>query len=188
MHRNHLKQLVCEYYPTDLEEQSYKRRFLDLIEEKSDCFERTCFDPGHITASAWVLNHTSKQVLLMHHRKLDSWFQLGGHCDGSPYALQTAIKESQEESGILDIVPVFNTIFDLDIHLIPANKKEPAHYHYDVRFLLRVQEDIPFVKNRESIALAWFGLDREALPTQVPSIIRMFNKWKGLIFSTEPTT
>jgi 8-oxo-dGTP pyrophosphatase MutT (NUDIX family) len=179
MHRNHLKQLICAYFPTDPDEQSYKERFLALLEERADCFGRTCFEPGHITASAWVLNHTKRQVLLMHHRKLDSWFQLGGHCDGNPDVLQTAIKESQEESGILDIVSVFNTIFDLDIHLIPENKKEPAHYHYDIRFLLQVQEDIPFVKNRESIALAWFGLDRASLPTQVPSIIRMFNKWEG---------
>src|SRR5690606_12021772 len=101
MHRNYLKQLISTYFPTNPDEQSYKQRFLSLLEDRANCFERTCFEPGHITASAWVLNHAKKQVLLMHHRKLDSWFQLGGHCDGSPDVLQTAIKESQEESGIL---------------------------------------------------------------------------------------
>jgi 8-oxo-dGTP pyrophosphatase MutT (NUDIX family) len=181
MHRNNLKKLICAYFPTDPEERLCKNRFLDLIEKRADCFERSCFEPGHITASAWLLSNTGDRVLLMHHRKLDGWFQLGGHCDGDADVLRVAIKEAQEESGILGIKPVLNTIFDLDIHVIPENKKEPAHYHYDVRFLLQVQEDVSFVQNEESLELAWFGLSKSKLPTQAPSIMRMFDKWEAYL-------
>ena len=61
-------------------------------------------------------------VLLMHHTKLDKWFQLGGHCDGDPDVINVAIKEASEESGIKNIKPLSLEIFDIDIHLIPPHK------------------------------------------------------------------
>ena len=42
----------------------------------------------------------------------------------------------KEESG-LSIVPIQEEILDLDVHAIPARGPDPAHYHYDVRFLLQ---------------------------------------------------
>ncbi len=72
---------------------------------------------------------------------------------------------------------MYNDIFDIDIHLIPANSREKAHYHYDVRFLLQVISDEQVVASSESKALRWIGKDLAALPTQNPSVIRMFKKW-----------
>jgi 8-oxo-dGTP pyrophosphatase MutT (NUDIX family) len=113
----------------------------------------------------------------MHHTKLDKWFQLGGHCDGHSDVLAVAIKEAQEESGIVGIEPVSNKIFDIDIHLIPANPKEKEHYHYDVRFLLHVISNEEVVQNNESKELRWIGKTRTALPTTGRSVTRMFDKW-----------
>lgn len=116
----------------------------------------------------------------MHHAKLDNWFQLGGHCDGDSDVLAVAIKEAREESGILNIVPVFDAIFDIDIHLIPENKREKAHYHYDVRFLLQVASDEQLIINSESKELRWITQDIKSLPANTKSIVRMFNKWQNL--------
>ncbi|HXW85792.1 MAG TPA: NUDIX domain-containing protein [Candidatus Bathyarchaeia archaeon] len=116
----------------------------------------------------------------MHHTKLDQWFQLGGHCDGNPDVLAVALKEAQEESGINHIVPVNTHIFDIDIHLIPANKKEKEHYHYDVRFLLQVASDEKIVQNSESKELRWITKNRAEFPTQNRSVVRMFDKWIAL--------
>jgi 8-oxo-dGTP pyrophosphatase MutT (NUDIX family) len=113
----------------------------------------------------------------MHHAKLDRWLQLGGHCDGDVDVLAVAIKEAQEESGIIGIKPVSPEIFDIDIHLIPANKNEQEHYHYDVRFLLQVTSDEEIVSNRESKELRWIKKDSSQLPTNELSVIRMFKKW-----------
>lgn len=113
----------------------------------------------------------------MHHTKLDKWFQLGGHCDGNPDVLAVAIKEAQEESGIKEIIPVYEEVFDIDIHLIPGNSREKEHYHYDVRFLLQVNSNEQIVQNRESKELRWIEKKPTSLPTQNPSVIRMFNKW-----------
>jgi 8-oxo-dGTP pyrophosphatase MutT (NUDIX family) len=171
-----LTNMLQSYFPEAQEEILFKDRMLSFIKENPNCFERS-LEIGHITASAWLLNQDGSKALLMHHMKLDRWFQLGGHCDGDSDVLAVAIKEAQEESGIIQISPVSKDIFDIDIHLIPTNPKEKEHYHYDVRFLLQVTSNEEIVQNSESKELRWIGKDLSALPTQTPSVVRMFNKW-----------
>ena len=133
MHRDNLKQLLINFKPDDGKEKVHKTQMLDFLSEHKDCFERTC-SIGHFTGSCWLLNQNLDQALLLHHKKLDKWLQLGGHCDGDSNLLNVALKEAREESGINDIEPVQNTIFDIDIHLIPQINDEKPHYHYDIRF------------------------------------------------------
>jgi 8-oxo-dGTP pyrophosphatase MutT (NUDIX family) len=176
LNRFKLIQMLQGYFPVAEEEIKFKKEMITFIEENSNCFERS-LEIGHITASSWLLNKDHSKALLMHHTKLDTWFQLGGHCDGNPDVLAVAIKEAQEESGIIGITPVSEEIFDIDIHLIPGNAREKEHYHYDVRFLLHVNSDEQIVQNRESKELRWIEKKLTSLPTQNPSVIRMFNKW-----------
>ncbi len=171
-----LLELLANYHPIDTAEQEYKKRIIDFLNNYPNAFERS-LEVGHITASAWLINKDNTKALLMHHRKLNIWVQLGGHCDGNTDALAVAIKEAQEESGIANIQQMKAGIFDIDIHLIPENKKEKAHYHYDIRFLLQVISDEDFVANEESNALAWIDKNKDALPTQERSVTRMFDKW-----------
>ena len=176
MKRQALIFLLQNYHPNDPAEIIFKREMLSFINEHSDCFERS-LAIGHITASAMLLNKDRAKALLMHHTKLDKWFQLGGHCDGDPNVLAVAIKEAQEESGIESIMPAHAGIFDIDIHRIPANSREQEHDHYDVRFLLAVASDEEIVQNQESKELRWIKKDIAELPTNSPSVVRMFKKW-----------
>ena len=171
---------MLKNYKSDFQEESvFKERMIVFINKYDNCFERS-LDIGHITASAWILSKDRTKALLMHHTKLNKWFQLGGHCDGNSNVLEVAIKEAQEESGIINIEPISQSIFDIDIHPIPENKKEKAHYHYDVRFLLQVTSDEKTNQNRESKELRWISQNKADLPTDNPSILRMFNKWISL--------
>lgn len=179
MERNYLLQLLNDYVPKDTQEQEYKRRTISFVTAHKDCFKRS-LATGHITASAWLINNDSSRALLMHHAKLDRWFQLGGHCDGKSNVLAVAIKEAQEESGITGIEPVSTEIFDIDIHTIPESKEVPAHEHYDIRFLLRVNSDETIVQNSESKELRWINKEKCSLPTKERSVERMFNKWLAL--------
>lgn len=176
MHRTNLIQLLSSYHPDNQAEQQFKQRTLDFVAQNVDCFERS-LAVGHVTASCWLVNPDNTKALLLHHMKLDRWFQLGGHCDGESNVLAVAIKEAQEESGIINIVPVSNGIFDIDVHLIPANSKEAAHDHYDIRFLLKVVGDDTVTTNRESKELRWIGKHASDLPTDMPSVVRMHQKW-----------
>jgi 8-oxo-dGTP pyrophosphatase MutT (NUDIX family) len=175
MHRKKLISLLEDYNTPTFEEELYRKKILSFIHQYADCFERS-LAVGHITASAWLINKDHSKALLMHHKKLDIWVQPGGHCDGNSDVLSVALKEAQEESGIQAIEPLSLSIFDIDIHPIPAIKKEPAHYHYDIRFLLHTTSDEPFVQNKESKALKWFDLN-EPLPTKEQSVLRMHKKW-----------
>ena len=85
------------------------------------------------------------------------------------------MREAHEESG-LDVRALDNAIFDIDVHGIPVRGREPAHFHFDVRFLVQPQHD-RFTVSEESHALAWVpavGLD--AL-TNEESVLRMARKW-----------
>jgi hypothetical protein len=171
-----LFELLNAYHPEAPEEKKFKKEMLELLEsDPMNCFERSRED-GHFTASCWLLNKDASQALLMHHTKLDQWFQLGGHCDGDPDVLAVALKEAQEESGINHIVPVSTEIFDIDIHLIPASSKHKAHYHYDVRFLLKVASNENVIQNSESKELRWITGDSASLPPVNDSVKRMFIK------------
>ncbi|HSC24982.1 MAG TPA: NUDIX hydrolase [Candidatus Babeliales bacterium] len=171
-----LKQLLGLYSPDNNAEKESKERILTFLDHYPDAFERS-LEVGHITASCWLLNKNNTHALLTHHRKLGMWIQLGGHCDGDRDVLSVAIKEAQEESGIIGIRPVTTTIFDIDVHENPESKKEKAHYHYDIRFLLQVISDEKIVVSDESHALAWVTKNIQDLPSDNPSVVRMFNKW-----------
>ncbi len=176
MKRNQLLQLLQNYFPKDQDEIRFKDEIIKFVNAHEDCFERS-LAIGHITASAWLLNKDGSKALLMHHTKLDRWFQLGGHCDGDSDTCAVACKEAQEESGIIHIEPVNGKIFDIDIHFIPDNPREKGHWHYDIRFLVQVVSDEKVVQNNESKELRWISKNPAELPTDSPSVTRMFYKW-----------
>lgn len=176
MHRDLLLNQLNNYSSIYEEEIEMKSRMIQFINKYPNCFERD-LEIGHITASAWVLNKERTHALLTHHAKLDIWLQLGGHCDGNSNVLEVAIKEAQEESGIHQIIPLSQEIFDIDIHFIPKYKDVKAHYHYDIRFLLAVNSDESIVMSEESKNLQWFSKDKQLLPTRDQSVTRMFDKW-----------
>ena len=134
MHRRLLLDKLSRYVPFEAHDRESARRLKEFVEKSALCFERDHFEPGHVTGSAWLVDPDGGSVLLTHHRKLGSWFQLGGHSDGDPDTLRVALREATEESGIEGIVPVSQEIFDIDVHEIPANSREPTHLHFDVRF------------------------------------------------------
>ena len=174
MHRTFLLEKLNNHIAHDQEEREMLGRIIQFVNEYEDCFKRE-LSVGHITGSAWIVNHERSHVLLTHHKKLNRWLQLGGHSDGDPNTLAVALKEGKEESGLV-VSPVSEAVFDVDVHLIPARKQEPDHYHYDVRFLLEADSQIPFVVSEESHDLAWVAL--EELPNLVDerSLLRMLEK------------
>lgn len=175
MRRNSLLHLLQTHRPFDDEEHSMWLETINFIHQNPDCFERW-LSIGHITGSAWIVDNAREYVLLMHHRKLDRWFQPGGHADGNPDIQQVALREAQEETGLTNIQLVDNQIFDIDIHLIPANTKEPAHYHYDIRFLMQANRNLPLQSNNESKNLAWVLLGEVYRYNNSASLIRMVKK------------
>lgn len=162
--------------PADARRAMDVRRF---VARQPRCLERDCWRDGHVTASALVLDESGERALFTLHAKLGRWLQLGGHADGNADLLAVACREATEESG-LPVAPVWSEPIDVDVHAIPAWRDEPAHRHYDVRFLLRAQGMAP-TATAESLALRWVPLDAVATLTQEESILRLVAKgWRCL--------
>lgn len=153
---------------------------VDLFKKFSDVGSRAfarSHAPGHFTGSAWLVSDDGERVLLMHHRKLDRWLQPGGHADGDADLARVALREAQEETGVIGL-SIDGGIFDIDRHRIPARAKEPEHWHYDVRYVVRAGEDERFIINPESRALAWRPVTEVAGDASLDSSLRrMAGKW-----------
>jgi len=176
MHRTALLQQLESYRARWREEAQVTNRFIEFVQNYPDCFERH-LEIGHVTGSAWVVSKTGTHVLLTHHAKLNMWLQLGGHADGNADILEVARREAQEESGLDDFALVSGDIFDIDIHLIPERKSEPAHYHYDVRFAFETCHLEDVIVSNESHDLAWVEIARLEDYTTEASMLRMAKKW-----------
>ena len=178
MHRQFLAQKLAQHTPHTETEKEMLADIIRFVDEHADCFERR-LKIGHITGSAWIVDKERSHALMTHHRKLNRWLQLGGHSDGDSNTFNVALREGQEESGLQDLHAVSEAIFDVDVHLIPARKDEPDHYHYDVRFLFEADRHAPLVVSDESHDLAWLPLD-EIAHNADESILRMIDKSRAL--------
>jgi len=139
-------------------------------------FERSQFEPGHFTASAFVLSPDRQHLLLIFHNKLRRWLQPGGHVEPSDLSLdQAARREVVEETGVRDLTPLGDGIFDLDIHDIPARPTEAQHQHFDVRFAYLAGSDA-LQASAEVDGARWVPLEEVAALNAEESILRPANQ------------
>jgi 8-oxo-dGTP pyrophosphatase MutT (NUDIX family) len=150
--REGLLEALASYRASSPDDEEVLRRVLVFLDEP-DPFRRS-HPVGHVTASAVVARPTGDNFLLVFHRKLDRWLQPGGHVESDdPSVFAAALREAREETGIDTFeAPISDTVLDLDVHAIPAHGTDPAHLHYDVRFLLTTEDRVV-----PSPGVAWFS-------------------------------
>jgi 8-oxo-dGTP pyrophosphatase MutT (NUDIX family) len=137
-----------------------RQAFLSFLAARQDACRRSC-EPGHITASALVLDATGNDVLLTLHPRVGAWLQLGGHCEETDETLVgAALREAAEESGIEGLV-IEPTPVHLGVHPITCSLGKPTT-HFDVRFVVRAPAGAEPVCSDESLDLRWWPIS--ALP------------------------
>jgi len=177
MIRDHTLRLLEAYRAFDELEHTHHRDTCAFVRSYSESHRRSNAN-GHVTGSAWVVDHEGKHALLVHHRRLERWLQPGGHVEDDATVLETAQREAREETGLM-CSPVSNDIFDIDIHCIPANARESEHLHYDIRFLLVADRDETPTASGESRDVRWFSWDQIHAMACGPSIDRMVHKCRA---------
>lgn len=167
----HLKSYTTKFK----EEASFIPQFSELLKSER-CFHRD-YLPGHITGSAWILDDDRSHVLLVHHAKLNKWLQPGGHADGDENVLRVASREAEEETGLNALTLITHSIFDLDIHPIPARSDFPEHLHFDIRFAFVTSRKTRVIVSDESHDIQWIRLENAGDYTHHnTSIMRMVKK------------
>jgi 8-oxo-dGTP pyrophosphatase MutT (NUDIX family) len=137
--RQNLRAELESWVPPSSAEALFRTRMIALCDSDAP-MSRNQYEPGHFTASAFVLGPDQKTLLLIYHGKLHRWLQPGGHVEVEDADLaHAARREVQEECNLEadDLELLQEHPFDIDIHPIPARQDEPAHEHFDVRFLFR---------------------------------------------------
>lgn len=151
---------LAGWRPRDRGQASLREAFLGFLAARPDACQRSCA-PGHITASAIVLDAAGEHMLLTLHPRVGAWLQLGGHCEPSDRRLAgAALREAVEESGIAGLVIEPEPVH-VDVHPITCSLGVPTR-HFDVRYLVRAPVGAQPVRSAESLELQWWPVD--ALP------------------------
>ena len=152
--------MLTDWRPPDRSQDSIRNAVLAFLDAREDACRRECA-PGHITASALVLDHTGSQVLLTLHPRLGRWVQLGGHCEDSDAdILGAALREATEESGV-DGLRLSPELAAINVHALTCSLGVPTR-HLDLQFLAHAPADAQIVVSDESVDLRWWPID--ALP------------------------
>lgn len=167
------RSILRAFRAPNAEQQACCQRILDFIAAHPARAHQRSLEVGHLTASALVVDPQQQRALLTHHKKLQRWLQLGGHCDGDANLAHVALREAVEESGIPDL-RIDPTPIDVDIHIIPARAAEPEHWHLDTRFVVYAPPQACERLSEESTALAWFTLAQSQALELDDSVRRLF--------------
>ncbi|CDO10113.1 NUDIX domain-containing protein [Mycolicibacterium cosmeticum] len=150
----------------DPEQDALRHAVLAFVLARPDACRRAC-EPGHITASALVLDDTGTQALLTLHPRIGRWLQLGGHCeDGDADITAAALREATEESGIAGL-RLDSGLARVHVHPLTCSLGLPTR-HLDLQFIVRAPANAAIVRSDESLDLRWWPLD--ALPADDPAL------------------
>ena len=174
--RAHLAGWLADHRPADereAESLNATRRLLAV----PDAFSSSLFDPGHVTASAFVVHPDEDSVALLLHSKIGAWLQPGGHVEHDDESIvAAALREVREEIG----VGAFDEpwLCDVDVHVFPARAETPRHLHHDVRVAFRA--DSPdLVVGDGADDVRWFPFTEAVeLDESVARPVRKLVEWR----------
>jgi 8-oxo-dGTP pyrophosphatase MutT (NUDIX family) len=161
---------LAAWEPLDEAQRALKFALLAFLDARpADACDRSCV-PGHLTASALVLDASGEHVLLTLHPRVGRWVQLGGHCEPADASLRdAALREATEESGIAGL-RIEEGPLHVDVHPVTCSLGVPTR-HLDVRYLVRAPAGAEPVISDESDDLRWWPV--RALPADTDTVVTM---------------
>ena len=175
-----LRKQIEVYTPFNAQEVSDKRLILRYMDIFPDLLTRKN-EMAHLTASCWIVNPDRTKVLMAFHNLYQSWSWLGGHADGEENLLNVALREAQEESGVVGVRPVTEEIFSLEILGVDAHSKYgrfvSTHLHLNVTYLLEADDRNPVrPKPDENSAVRWIPVEDVLREVSEPEMRVVYQK------------
>ncbi|WP_238580727.1 NUDIX hydrolase [Streptomonospora alba] len=154
---------LADWSAPDAAQEELRRSYLDHLDRHPDAMSRACM-PGHLTASAAVVDPGGTRAVLTLHRKIGKWLQTGGHCEEGDLSLgDAALREAAEESGLSGLRLLPGPV-RLDRHRVGCGG---GTWHLDVQYaVVAAAEDAVLTRDAaESADLGWFGVEEVPEPT-----------------------
>lgn len=151
---------IEKFQPSREQEETDKRIILELIKQyEKKLLTREC-EIAHITSTGFTMNEELNKVLMVYHNIYNSWAWTGGHADGETDLLAVAIREVQEETGLLHIKPYTEDIFSIDMLTTRGHKKNgfyvAPHLHLNITYLTIANEKENLrIKPDENSGVKW---------------------------------
>lgn len=154
---------ISAYIPYDEKEAQDKEVMLKYIEQNEDVLTRNN-EIAHFTTSAWITNKTRDKILMIYHNIYDSWAWVGGHADGDEDLLHVAKKETEEETGVTNLIPISEGIYGLNIitvdNHIKRGKQVNSHLHLDIEYAFEADDTVELqIKEDENSGVKWIPID-----------------------------
>lgn len=145
-----IRKIVEAYLGRHPGERDALAELLATLGRPVDATARTTL-PGHVTCSAVVIDRQGRVLHIQHRATGGLMLAPGGHIEPQDRTLlAAALREVAEEAGIppgaLCLTrQLLGSPIDIDIHDIDASpsKGEPAHRHYDVRYVFYLVGEEP---------------------------------------------
>lgn len=158
-----LREQISHYIPYSTQEAKEQEVILNYMDTFDNLLTREN-EFAHFTASAWIVNPERTKILMAYHTIYQSWSWIGGHADGNANLLEVALKETTEETGLMKITPLANTIYSLEILGVPSHMKKGSpiatHLHLNITYLIEADEtEQTVVKEDENSAIKWMKLE-----------------------------
>jgi 8-oxo-dGTP pyrophosphatase MutT (NUDIX family) len=148
---------LTRWHAPDPGQDTLRHAVLSFVLARDDACQRACV-PGHVTASALVLDHTGTRALLTLHPRFGRWLQLGGHCEADDTDIvSAALREASEESGI-EGLHMDADLAALHVHPVTCSLGVPTR-HLDMQFIAHAPAGAEIVRSDESLDLRWWPLD-----------------------------
>jgi 8-oxo-dGTP pyrophosphatase MutT (NUDIX family) len=149
--------LLTEWEAPNPGQDSLRQAVLAFLDARDDACRRECV-PGHVTASALVLDDSGARVLLTLHPRLGRWVQLGGHCDDTDGDIvAAALREATEESGVADL-RIEPDLVAVHVHPVTCSLGVPTR-HLDLQFVAHAPAGAQIAISDESVDLRWWPTD-----------------------------
>ena len=165
-------EVLSQWQAPDPGQDALRHAVLSFLAARPDACLRACA-PGHVTASALVIDHTGTRTLLTLHPRFGRWLQLGGHCEDEDADIHAAVlREAGEESGIAGLA-IEPELAALHVHPVTCSLGVPTR-HLDMQFVVRAPEGAQIARSDESLDLRWWPL--VDIPDRDPALVALAHR------------